>query len=122
MEPRNLRVSLFRSTRTVRGIRFADRMDRIRSSRTATIIAVTSLLLLLHPAAAQGRVEETQMDTHEGSTVQLQCRFSPPRENVTCFWLTHTNDNHDNAAIDNLSLSPQYKVFMNLEEGRYDLR
>lgn len=49
MEPRNLRVSLFRSTRTVRGIRFADRMDRIRSSRTTTIIAVTSLLLLLHP-------------------------------------------------------------------------
>lgn len=49
MEPRNLRVSLFRSTRTVRGIRFADRMDRIRLSRTTTIIAVASLLLLLHP-------------------------------------------------------------------------
>ncbi|XP_043801693.1 hemicentin-2 isoform X3 [Apis laboriosa] len=80
------------------------------------------LALLAITVAAQGRVEETQMDTHEGSTVQLQCRFSPPRENVTCFWLTHTNDNHDNAAIDNLSLSPQYKVFMNLEEGRYDLQ
>ncbi|KAF3430413.1 hypothetical protein E2986_10002 [Frieseomelitta varia] len=117
MEPLNLCLSSFRS---VRGIHFTDRMDRIRVPSTMTIVAVT--LLLLHPAAAQGRVEETQMDTHEGSTVQLQCRFSPPRENVTCFWLTHTNDNHDNAAIDNLALSPQYKVFMNLEEGRYDLQ
>lgn len=62
------------------------------------------------------------MDTHEGSTVQLQCRFPPPRENVTCFWLTHTNNNLDNAAIEGRSLSPNYKVFMNLDEGRYDLQ
>ncbi|TGZ31938.1 hypothetical protein DBV15_01178 [Temnothorax longispinosus] len=70
----------------------------------------------------RARVDETQMDTHEGSTVQLQCRFPPPRENVTCFWLTHTNNNLDNAAIENRSLSPNYKVFMNLQEGRYDLQ
>ncbi|KAL6268497.1 hypothetical protein P5V15_001630 [Pogonomyrmex californicus] len=70
----------------------------------------------------RARVDETQMDTHEGSTVQLQCRFPPPRENVTCFWLTHTNNNLDNAAIENRSLSPNYKVYMNLQEGRYDLQ
>ncbi|XP_076654995.1 hemicentin protein echinoid [Halictus rubicundus] len=96
-------------------------MDRIRVIVDTAIVAAV-LVLILSPAAAQGRLEETQMDTHEGSTVQLQCRFSPPRENVTCFWLTHTNDNHDNAAVENRELSPQYKVFMNLEEGRYDLQ
>ncbi|KAG7213943.1 hypothetical protein KM043_003140 [Ampulex compressa] len=79
-------------------------------------------LSLVYFGVAQARLEETQMDTHEGSTVQLQCRFSPPRENVTCFWLTHTNNNHDNAAIEDRSLSPNYKVFMNLDEGRYDLQ
>lgn len=73
-------------------------------------------------APVRARVDETQMDTHEGSTVQLQCRFPPPRENVTCFWLTHTNNNLDNAAIENRSLSPNYKVYMNLQEGRYDLQ
>ncbi|XP_035727776.1 hemicentin-1-like isoform X2 [Vespa mandarinia] len=87
----------------------------------STRIAVLHILLLCS-ALTQGRVEETQMDTHEGSTVQLQCRFEPPKENVTCFWLTHTNNNHDNAAIENRSLSPNYNVFMNLEEGRYDLQ
>ncbi|XP_033338035.2 hemicentin protein echinoid isoform X2 [Megalopta genalis] len=92
------------------------------TGRTTMRICRCLLALLGTVAAAQGRLEETQMDTHEGSTVQLQCRFSPPRENVTCFWLTHTNDNHDNAAVDNRELSPQYKVFMNLEEGRYDLQ
>ncbi|XP_066600673.1 hemicentin-2 isoform X2 [Prorops nasuta] len=91
-----------------------------RCVRMAMILAVA--VLATYPATAQGRLEETQMDTHEGSTVMLQCRFTPPRENVTCFWLTHTNNNHDNAAIENKSLSPNYKVFMNLEEGRYDLQ
>lgn len=62
------------------------------------------------------------MDTHEGTTVQLQCRFPPPDRNVTCFWLTHTNNNLDNAAIEDRSLSPNYKVFMNLEQGLYDLQ
>ncbi|KAF7987144.1 hypothetical protein HCN44_001334, partial [Aphidius gifuensis] len=65
--------------------------------------------------------EETQVDTHEGSTVLLQCRFPPVHENATCFWLTHTNNVHDNAAIDDKSLSPNYRVDMNLIEGRYDL-
>lgn len=65
--------------------------------------------------------EETQVDTHEGSTVLLQCRFPPVRDNATCFWLTHTNNIHDNAAIDDKSLSPNYRVDMNLLEGRYDL-
>nr|XP_050865730.1 hemicentin-1 isoform X2 [Vespula vulgaris] len=85
-------------------------------------ILLSLSLPFVKTALTQGRVEETQMDTHEGSTVQLQCRFEPPKENVTCFWLTHTNNNHDNAAIENRSLSPNYNVFMNLEEGRYDLQ
>lgn len=79
-------------------------------------------VIVLVSAPVRARVEETQMDTHEGSTVQLQCRFPPPGKNATCFWLTHTNNNLDNAAIENRSLSPNYKVFMNLEEGRYDLQ
>lgn len=44
MEPLNLCLS---SCRSVRGIHFTDRMDRIRVPSTVTIIAVT--LLLLHP-------------------------------------------------------------------------
>ncbi|KAL0113165.1 hypothetical protein PUN28_012384 [Cardiocondyla obscurior] len=96
-----------------------DRKPRIVSRRTR--IAIMNLLLLC-TAPVRARVDETQMDTHEGSTVQLQCRFPPPRENVTCFWLTHTNNNLDNAAIENRSLSPNYKVYMNLQEGRYDLQ
>lgn len=66
-------------------------------------------------------VEETQMDTHEGSTVKLQCRFSPPNVKATYFWLTHTNNNHDNAAIEQNALAPYYRVYMRPEEGRYDL-
>ncbi|XP_033226745.1 neurofascin isoform X2 [Belonocnema kinseyi] len=76
-----------------------------------------SCLVLVHVRAA----EETQVDTHEGSTVKLQCRFSPPRENATCFWLTHTNNVHDNAAIEQTALAPYYRVHMNLEAGMYDL-
>ncbi|XP_072757325.1 contactin-2 isoform X2 [Anoplolepis gracilipes] len=96
-------------------------MDRKPRINRRTQIAIMNLLLLC-TAPIHARVDETQMDTHEGSTVQLQCRFPPPRENVTCFWLTHTNNNLDNAAIENRSLSPNYKVFMNLEDGRYDLQ
>jgi echinoid protein len=74
------------------------------------------------PGAARARgAEETQVDTHEGSTVILQCRFAPPRENATFFWLTHTNNMHDNAAIEQTALAPYYRVFMRPEEGRYDL-
>lgn len=62
------------------------------------------------------------MDTHEGSMVQLQCRFPPQRENITCFWLIHTNNNTDNAAFGERALSPNYKVFLNQAEGRYDLQ
>lgn len=68
--------------------------------------------------------EETQyIDTHEGSKLQLQCRFPPPRQNVTSYWLVRTQvDNVDNAAIDDRALSPNYKVFMNLAQGRFDLQ
>lgn len=62
-----------------------------------------------------------QLDMHEGSTVVLKCRFQPPRENVTSFWLRHTKNNHDNAAIGSVSLSSDYKVAMNLQQGTYDL-
>lgn len=65
--------------------------------------------------------EESQVDTKEGSKVLLQCRFPSVRENATCFWLTHTNNVHDNAAIDNKSLSPNYRVYMDLKKGQYDL-
>ncbi|XP_015600681.1 hemicentin-1 isoform X2 [Cephus cinctus] len=79
-------------------------------------------LLLGLTALTQARItEETQMDTHEGSTVHLQCRFPPP-VNVTSLWLIHTNNKHENAAVDEVSLSPDYSVFMNLNEGRYDLQ
>lgn len=66
-------------------------------------------------------VEEGQVDTKEGSTVILQCRFPRPQEKVTCFWLTHTNNAHDNAAIEQTALAPHYSVHMKLDEGRYDL-
>lgn len=84
--------------------------------------SLINLMLLLCIALTRVQAaEETQVDTHEGSTVLLQCRFPPVRENATCFWLTHTNNVHDNAAIDDKSLSPNYRVDMNLIEGRYDL-
>lgn len=65
--------------------------------------------------------EETEVDTNEGSTVLLECRFQPVRQNARCFWLTHTNNHHDNAAIDGTALSPNYRVDMDLNAGRYDL-
>ena len=61
------------------------------------------------------------MDTHEGSTVRLPCRFPPVHENATSFWLTHTHNDHDNAAIDNVSLAVNYKVHLDLLGGHYDL-
>ncbi|XP_034950627.1 hemicentin-1 isoform X2 [Chelonus insularis] len=76
------------------------------------------LISVLSPVHA---TEEDQVDTHEGSNVILKCRFPPVLQNATSFWLTHTNNDHDNAAIDNTSLSPNYKVYLNLTEGRYDL-
>lgn len=68
-------------------------------------------------------MDEAQIDTYEGSMVQLQCRFPPLPENALSFWLTHTNNNIDNAAFGNRSMSPNvYDVFLNREEGRYDLQ
>lgn len=73
--------------------------------------------------AGQNPTEEHQrIDTHEGSKLQLQCRFPTPRQNVTCYWLVRNPNNVDNAAIDDRPLSPNYKVFMNLSLGRYDLQ
>lgn len=66
--------------------------------------------------------DETQVDTHESSTVLLQCRFPPITEKATFFWLTHTGNNaHDNAAIESTALAPHYRVFMRPEQGIYDL-
>ena len=66
-------------------------------------------------------IQEMDVDTHEGSTVMLQCRFPPPTMTATCFWLTHTSGAHDNAAIEMIALAPHYKVHMNLGKGIYDL-
>ncbi|KAJ8673219.1 hypothetical protein QAD02_004481 [Eretmocerus hayati] len=71
--------------------------------------------------ASRVRSSQEFEDFHEGSTVQLKCRFPPPREKATYFWLTHTNNAHDNAAVGNTALAPHYKVLMNTEEGKYDL-
>lgn len=54
--------------------------------------------------------------------MQLQCRFPPLPGNVASFWLTHTNNNIDNAAFGNHSMSPNYDVFLDLGQGRYDLQ
>lgn len=66
-------------------------------------------------------MQEMDVDTHEGSTVMLQCRFPTPTVTTTCFWLTHTNNAHDNAAIGSTALAPYYKVHANIGKGIYDL-
>ncbi|KAK0178706.1 hypothetical protein PV327_007569 [Microctonus hyperodae] len=73
------------------------------------------------PLSQVQAAEETQVDTQEGSTVLLKCRFQPVHKSATCFWLTHTNNDHDNAAIDGKPLSPNYRVNMDLSQGIYDL-
>ncbi|XP_012221900.1 cell adhesion molecule Dscam1 isoform X2 [Linepithema humile] len=102
-----------------------DRKPRIRIN-CCTQIAIMNLLLLcaeyISATNKETRIEETQIDTYEGSTVQLQCRFPPMPQSVLSFWLTHTNHNIDNAAFGNISMSPNYDVFLNLKEGRYDLQ
>ncbi|XP_074101968.1 hemicentin protein echinoid isoform X1 [Cotesia typhae] len=80
------------------------------------------ILLLCYALSQVQAAEEIQVDTHEGSTVMLKCRFPPVQKNATSFWLTHTNNVHDNAAIDDKALSPNYNVFMDLSQGIYDLK
>ncbi|XP_014210326.1 hemicentin-1 isoform X2 [Copidosoma floridanum] len=88
----------------------------------AAMRAAALVVLCLGVSQALGvGVEETQIDTHEGSTVKLQCRFGAPRVNATYYWLTHTNDRHDSAAVEQTPLAPYYTVYMKPEEGRYDL-
>ncbi|XP_012271352.1 contactin-5 isoform X2 [Orussus abietinus] len=73
-------------------------------------------------ALARARAMEKQLDTHEGSTILLKCRFPPPNREATFFWLMDTVTKHDNAAVGTVSLSSDYEVNMNLTEGRYDLQ
>ncbi|XP_043478843.1 hemicentin-1 isoform X2 [Leptopilina heterotoma] len=82
---------------------------------------IFSLSLLYYVLVNVKAAEESQVDTHEGSTVKLQCRFTPPRENATYFWLTHRNNVHDNAAIEQTALASYYRVHMNQDAGIYDL-
>ncbi|XP_058789881.1 hemicentin-1 isoform X2 [Phymastichus coffea] len=67
-------------------------------------------------------VEETSIDTKEGATVNLPCKFPPPTVNATFFWLTHTNGAHDNAAIEQTALAPHYRVHMHPDRGEYNLQ
>lgn len=74
-------------------------------------------------ATNENAAEEFQeIDTYEGSNLSLQCRFPPPRQNVSSYWLVRTPSNVDNAAFNDNAMSPDYKVFMNLSHGRYDLQ
>ncbi|XP_032688489.1 hemicentin-2-like isoform X2 [Odontomachus brunneus] len=102
-----------------------DRTSRTRRVGHRTQLVIMNLLLLCYAPvrATDEPSEETQyIDMHEGSKLQLQCRFPPPRQNVTSYWLVRTKDNVDNAAIDDRALSPNYKVFINLSQGRFDLQ
>ncbi|XP_043266928.1 hemicentin-1 isoform X2 [Venturia canescens] len=97
-------------------------MDTVRESRiTRSLKNAACLFFLCAALTSVGAVEETEVDTHEGKTVTLKCRFPPVRENATSFWLTHMNNYHDNAAIDDKALSPNYRVHMDLNKGQYDL-
>lgn len=80
-----------------------------------------NLIRLITAVTSVAAVEETEVDTHEGRTIVLKCRFPSVRENATSFWLTHTNNDHDNAAVDDKVLSPNYRVHMDLNKGQYDL-
>ncbi|XP_031785742.1 hemicentin-1 isoform X3 [Nasonia vitripennis] len=89
--------------------------------RINSAMRFAALLVFGLGASGAREIGETQVDTHEGSTVILRCRFEPPRDNATFFWLTHTGNAHDNAAIENTALAPYYSVYMQPEKGRYDL-
>ncbi|XP_014220812.1 hemicentin-2-like [Trichogramma pretiosum] len=91
-------------------------------TRIASTMWIVAALLIAGLGVGRARgSEETQVDTHEGSTVLLKCRFNKPTVNATYFWLTHTNNAHDNAAIGRDSLAPYYRVSLRAEQGQYDL-
>ncbi|XP_063975679.1 hemicentin-2 isoform X1 [Diachasmimorpha longicaudata] len=96
-------------------------MDTIRMDRIMRYLWISAAVWSLCALSQVQAAEETQVDTHEGSTVLLQCRFPPVRQNATSFWLSNTNNVHDNAVVDAKSLSPNYRVDMDLAAGRYDL-
>ena len=66
----DLCLSSFRSVRPVRGIHFTERMDRIRVPSTATIIAVT--LLLLHPGEYIPRRRKVHSSKSSSNLISLR--------------------------------------------------
>lgn len=50
-------------------------------------------------------------DTREGEDVTLECRFPPQtsRGSPTYYWSRHNKQNHDNVAIADTPLDPNYK-------------
>ncbi|XP_012265796.1 hemicentin-1 isoform X3 [Athalia rosae] len=95
-------------------------MDGISSfQRRKTVFTVLLVLSVLTHALA---ADENQLDTQEGATVYLQCRFPPPSQKATYFWLRHAHDQHDNVAVGENSLATDYELFDKPEEGKYDLK
>ncbi|XP_046591398.1 hemicentin-2 isoform X1 [Neodiprion lecontei] len=91
---------------------------KLPSRMLAAVGALLGLIVLTQALAA----EEKQMDTEEGATILLPCRFTPPSQKATYFWLRHAHDQHDNVAVSENSLATDYELFNKPEEGKYDLK
>ncbi|XP_065156046.1 hemicentin-1 isoform X2 [Atheta coriaria] len=81
-----------------------------------------SLLFVLALCATLTTAEDIK-DTREGEDVTLECRFPPQtsRGSPTYYWSRHNKQNHDNVAIADTPLDPNYKLNYHPEKGIYDL-
>ncbi|XP_062545555.1 hemicentin-1-like isoform X2 [Armigeres subalbatus] len=81
------------------------------------------VLTLLAVAVTTARADEN-MDTREGETLTLKCRFSEqqPSNDFTYYWARWTTANKfDNVAINNVQLNTNYRIDFRPEKGVYDL-
>ncbi|EAT45578.1 AAEL003167-PA [Aedes aegypti] len=81
------------------------------------------LTILVAVTVATARADEN-MDTREGETLTLKCRFSEqqPSNDFTYYWARWTTANKfDNVAINNVQLNTNYRIDFRPDKGVYDL-
>lgn len=81
-------------------------------------------LLLICTVGLQAQNQYEQHDAREGDNVTLKCRFvitAKGRESPVHYWVKSTANTHDNVAINDSPLGPNYKVKFDPENGIFDL-
>ncbi|XP_053696578.1 cell adhesion molecule Dscam2-like [Sabethes cyaneus] len=92
--------------------------------RTGIVTTIVYALTILTVGAIVSVLADESLDTREGETLTLKCRFSEqqPSNDFTYYWARWTTANKfDNVAINNVQLNTNYRIDFRPKKGVYDL-